>query len=98
MTIDLEGMTIREADCILHASGLSQSKEQYRTHYCIHPDDPLLLKLVADGYFAGPSQPGFLGAEAAMFYLTVKGIEAAKRLASRFNSFRCNCIGKDEEE
>jgi hypothetical protein len=92
----IDDLTVAEARAILHASGLSQSTRQYRDHYCCRPDNVMLNKLVSEGYFRGPVES--LSSFNAMFYLTSKGIGAARDLADRFNSFQCNCIGKDEEE
>jgi len=96
--VSVENLTIREIDIILHASGLSQGTKQYRTHYCANSKHPQLCKLVADGYFTGPHPSALIEGDSAMFFLTEQGIEAAKHLASRFNSFRCDCPEKDEEE
>lgn len=87
----MESLTIKEALIIMHASGLSRSKNQYRSHYCTKSDDPTLCKLAADGYFSGPHASEMLSPGTAMFYLTEAGIKTAKNLAAMFNSFECSC-------
>ncbi len=75
-------MEKREAEIILHASGLSRSSEQYRVHFCTDEDDPMLCKLASEGYFSGPHKSAMLPAKSAMFYLTKHGIETAHKLKS----------------
>lgn len=95
---DLDNLTVNEIQIILHASGLSSGSHQYRTHYCASPNHAELCKLVRDGYFTGPHESQLIAGNSAMFYLTQAGIDAAMKLSQRFNSWRCNCPERNEEE
>lgn len=81
-------MTKEEQDIVLHASGLSNSDKQYRSHYCTKSDSVLLNKLVTDGYFEGPFVDKMLFADNAFFFLTDAGIELAFKLKEETNESR----------
>ncbi len=75
-------ITLKQFDIVLHASGLKDSKEQYRDYYCTEPDDADLLALVNAGLMEGPSTPKALGGM-AYFYLTPTGIDTAWKLSGK---------------
>jgi hypothetical protein len=74
-------LTQKQKEMILHASGLTQSKESYRNHYNTQADDADWLDIVGKGLATGPVQQNDFGG--AFFYLTDLGVDVAYGIKRR---------------
>lgn len=76
---EIENLTKKDMDIILHTSGLSRSKEAYRNRYVTQEDNPDLLALKEKGLMDGRHVT--MMCTGYCYYLTKKGLEVAHELA-----------------
>ena len=87
-TMDIRGgrmslgddLTDEQKHRIYHASGIGENGRQYRDHYYVHGKDPVMLDMVAKGYFEGPHYNSWSLDGHGYFYLTENGIDMAWKI------------------
>ncbi len=78
-------LSVKQANMIVHASGLSTAKDIYRDHYCDDATNPDLLKLVELGLMEGPFFSKVYG-DNGFFHLTASGKDAARRFSGKLKA------------
>lgn len=78
-------LTEKQEHKILHASGLTNSKKMYRSHYVTETNNADLVELVKQGYFFvyRTGEAAMLPASETCFVLTDKGKQKALELSKK---------------
>lgn len=79
---DGHALTDKQADILLHMTGLDSSEEAYRSHFVAgkgHEDLPTLAELEVGGLVALARTPGFCDPADIVYITTPAGISAAQR-------------------